>query len=71
MARSSAAATAAEPVANAPTLTLTEFCRRTSETDRRTELLAAFFSDESRAGRLKDTAEAYAARLQEFLNKPA
>lgn len=55
----------------APGMTVAEFCRRKSETLSRTELIAAFFSDESRAGRIKDTAEAFEARFQQFINKPA
>lgn len=51
-------------------LTLQEFCIRLSVDDRRVELIGAFEFDERRAGRLKDTAEAYAARYQAFINKP-
>lgn len=63
--------TTAEPAASAPTLTVNEFCRRKSETVRRTELIAAFFSHETREGNVKDTAEAFEARFQTFINKPA
>lgn len=61
---------APEPVAQSVPLTLQEFCIRLSVDDRRVELIGAFESDERRARRLKDTAEAYAARYQAFINKP-
>lgn len=63
--------TPAAAVASAPTLTVNEFCRRKSETVRRTELIAAFFSHETREGNVKDTAEAFEARFKTFINKPA
>lgn len=59
-----------EPVATSVPLTLQEFCIRLSVDDRRVELIGAFESDERRAGRLKDTAEAYAARYKAFTTKP-
>lgn len=52
-------------------LTLHEFCIRLSVEDRRVELISAFESDERRFGRLKDTAEKFAARYQAFINSPA
>ena len=61
---------APEPVAASVPLTLQEFCIRLSVDDRRVELIGAFESVERRAGRLKDTAEAYSARYQAFINKP-
>lgn len=51
-------------------LTLDEFCTRTSLTDRRVELLAAFHAEERAAGRHKDQESAYASRLVVFANKP-
>lgn len=52
-------------------LSLDEFCRRASSTDRRVELLGGFHYTEKVAGRLKDTETAYAARFAEFADQPA
>lgn len=52
-------------------VTLTEFCMRQSQTDRRVEMIGAFEFDETRSGRQKDFESAYAARYQAFCNKPA
>ncbi len=60
---------ASEP-APADTVTLDEFCTRLSETDRRVELLGAFHHTEQRAGNVRDTAEAFRARFDDFVNKP-
>lgn len=54
-----------------PILSLHEHCIRLSVDDRRVELIAAFESAERAAGRLRDTASAYAERYQAFINKPA
>lgn len=61
---------ASEQVAESVPLTLQEFCIRLSADDRRVELIGAFEATERRAGRQKDTAEAYAARYKAFINKP-
>ncbi|MNE61527.1 hypothetical protein D3C76_1597670 [compost metagenome] len=63
-------AVAADPVSAGVPLTLTEFCTRLSQTERRVELIGAFEFDERSAGRLKDTAEQYGARFQAFITKP-
>lgn len=51
-------------------LTLTEFCRRVSETVRSPELISAFEYTERRAGNLKDAPEAFQARFDSFVNSP-
>lgn len=51
-------------------LTVDEFCRRLSISDRRVELLGAFHFDEKRNGRVKDTETNFRARFDEFVNKP-
>ena len=51
-------------------VTLTEFCIRLSETVRRVGLLAAFEYRERKAGRLKDTTEAFQGRFDKFVNTP-
>lgn len=51
--------------------TVEEFCAATSATDNRIELLSAFCAMERAAGRFKDSADAYAARLDTFANAPA
>lgn len=58
-------------VDTAAEVTLEEFCTRLSTKDKRVELIGGFHSDEKRAGHVKDTEEAYAARYDEFINKPA
>lgn len=50
--------------------TLTEYCAVRSKTDRRVELIGAFFSDERRQGNVKDLASAYDARFEAFTKKP-
>lgn len=52
-------------------LTVDEFCAQTSATDNRVELLAAFHASETRAGRVKDSSAAFAARYDAFANAPA
>lgn len=54
----------------AQTLTLSEFCSRISESLRKPELIGAFHSTEVAAGTVRDTAEAFQARFDEFVNKP-
>jgi len=67
MAKTEAVQAEASP---ALTFTLDEFCARLSETVKSPELLGAFHHVELAAGRSRDTAEAYRARFDEFLNKP-
>lgn len=52
-------------------LTVDEFCTRKSATDKRVELLAGFYSDERREGRVKDSEAAFEARYVKFANRPA
>lgn len=52
-------------------LTLQEFCIRLSAEDKRVALIGAFEHSERRSKRLKDTAEKYAERYQQFINRPA
>lgn len=59
------------PEEASPELTLTEFCIRLSETDKRVELIGAFESEERAASRVKGKASDYADRYQKFINKPA
>lgn len=56
----------AAPVA----LSINEFCTRLSETVIRPELIGAFAFSERAAGNLRDTADAYQARYEAFVNKP-
>jgi len=58
------------PVVEPVKVTLNEFCSRLSEAATRPELYGAFESVERRAGRLKDTAEAYRQRFDAFVNSP-
>lgn len=52
-------------------LSLDEFCTRLSGSDRRVEMIGAFFSVEKSAGRTKDTETAYRTRYAAFCNAPA
>lgn len=52
-------------------LTLTEVCERMSSTDKRVEMIGAFYSSEKAAGRLKDLESAYRTRFAAFCNAPA
>lgn len=61
---------AAETKQDAPTLTLTEFCIRLSETVKSPELIGGFEFMETRAGHVKDTAEAFQARYDAFISTP-
>lgn len=58
------------PSADQITVTLNEFCARLSETVVRPELIGAFAHTERAAGNARDTAEAFKARFDEFINKP-
>ncbi len=49
---------------------LQEWCANTSATDRRVEMLGAFFSMETQAGRGKATPEVFAERYAAFANRP-
>ena len=59
------AATAAEP-----SLSISDFCTRLSETVSRPELIGAFAHVEQKAGNVKDTALNFRARFDAFINKP-
>lgn len=66
----------AEQPVNAPVeapavISLTEFCIRLSETEKRVELIGGFEADERRNGRRNDSAEAFAVRFSEFVSRPA
>lgn len=52
-------------------LTLEEYCARRSSEDHRVEMLGGFFADERANGRVKDSAEAFDARLTAFETRPA
>jgi hypothetical protein len=52
-------------------LTVTEFCARLSNDDRRVELIGAFHATETTAGRIKDLESAFRSRFAAFVNKPA
>ena len=52
-------------------LSLEEFCIRLSASDARVELIGAFNSEEAGAGRSVDVESAYAARFDQFINRPA
>lgn len=61
------------PAASAPTefqLTLEEFCTRLSATCKRVELIGAFSSVETRAGRIKDYESGFLARFDAFTKQP-
>ena len=51
-------------------ITLSEFCTRLSESVSRPELIGGFEFLERRAGRLKDTADAYQGRFDAFVTTP-
>lgn len=51
-------------------VSLDEACQDLSLHVRKPTLLAAFHSDEERAGRLTDTVTAYRARLEAFRKRP-
>jgi len=50
-------------------VTLEEFCVVLSQTDRRVEVIGAFYSTEKRAGHIKDLSATFKSRFDEFLNK--
>lgn len=69
-----AAATDESPAVVEPTdfpLSLDEFCKRLSATDRRVELIGAFHHVELKDGRTRDTDGNYRARFLAFVNQPA
>ncbi|EBL7042073.1 hypothetical protein KS527_004565 [Salmonella enterica] len=51
-------------------VTLTEFCRVLSLTERRYLLISMFEHHEISAGRLEDQEAAYKARFDQFINTP-
>jgi len=71
MAKATNVAAAPAEGAGSALLTLTEFCTRLSETNRRVPLIGAFEFTEKSAGRVKDTEAAYKERFEAFVNKPA
>lgn len=52
-------------------LELQEFCIRLSTSDKRVEMIGAFFKVEGAAGRVKDVESAFKTRYDEFCNQPA
>lgn len=52
-------------------VSLSEFCENLSITDGRTEMIGAFFRDESKAGRENDLATAFHTRFVKFTTTPA
>ena len=69
MAKSAPAAVPVDKAGGEP-LTLTEFCIRLSERDRRVALIGGFEFEEKNAGRSRDTEANYLARFEAFINKP-
>lgn len=57
--------------ASAAKIDLTTFCRRLSKRDRQVELIAAFNSVETAAGRLWDAPASYQARYAAFATTKA
>ena len=51
-------------------VTLDEFCARFSSGDKRFELIAGFYHDETRAGRVKDHESNFASRFTAYANRP-
>ena len=62
--------TAPETADAPPSVTLDDFCRGLSTTDKRVELIAGFHSDEVRNNRLHDTEPAYFERYEAFAIRP-
>ena len=52
-------------------ITLTEFCQSLSLTDKRVEMLGAFFAAQKRLGNMKNTNSAYLKLFNDFANAPA
>lgn len=65
------AAPVTEPIQPEFPIGIAEWCASTSQTDKRVELLGAFHAQETKLGRGRDTATAYAARLAAFSRQPA
>ncbi len=59
-----------EPAPAAEAVTLEEFCASASMTDRRVEMVAGFYADERRSGRVSDTPDAWRARFVAFQRRP-
>ncbi len=70
MAKTTAEATQ-KKVEAVPQITLTEFCIRLSQKDKRVVLIGGFEATERKSGRVKDSEAAYQGRFAEFINKPA
>lgn len=60
-----------QPVEDSFALTLDEFCSQQSKSDKRVALIGGFHATEKAAGRVKDTAKAFAARFDNFIKQPA
>lgn len=54
-----------------PTMSLTDFCARLSETVKRPELIGAFEFAERHAKRIKATEAVFRARYEAFITTPA
>ena len=67
MAKDNTATAVQEPVEN---ISLDEFCTRISGTDKRVELIGAFFKMETAAGRTTAVESEFTARLAAFATKP-
>lgn len=52
-------------------LSLDEFCQRLSKTDRRVEMIGAFYSVEKAAGRTKGLTREFTSRFEAFVKSPA
>lgn len=66
-----ATAAPADDVVTEFPLSVEEWCTQLSATDRRPELIGAFASVETRAGRGRALPSAYAKRYAEFIKTPA
>jgi hypothetical protein len=60
-----------EAAATEPNIAIAEFCSRLSESDRRVELISAFYNYERSGGLNNDTFDNYSARFKSFINQPA
>lgn len=62
--------TQASDAAESYPVTIDEFCRRLSRSDRRVELIGAFHADEKRHARVKDMEANYRSRFDIFAKRP-
>jgi len=63
------APTTEQPQAETP-ISLDEFCRRLSRTNRRVSLISGFHFSEQQAGNTRDLESEFAARFKKFTFKP-